>query len=176
MGRSKRSKIFFGTLIKCRNNELLRKFSFLKITTKETTMHIQAYTLHNMTNKSNSTITYYYKDILYSRKQRQKNLGLHRYLADWKLDSSKNKIRVSDFFSLKCIFSNFFTENGIFTQKSINLFKGYLSWADNSYFWKSSKFDFHSCHKPGIFCKFCVSYQNSNDKECIKLGLFLLEF
>lgn len=104
MGRSKRSKIFFGTLIKCRNNELLRKFSFLKITTKETTMHIQAYTLHNMTNKSNSTITYYYKDILYSRKQRQKNLGLHRYLADWKLDSSKNKIRVSDFFHWNAFF------------------------------------------------------------------------
>ena len=70
-------------------------FSFFEIITKETTMHIQAFTLHNMTNKSNSTITYYYKDILYSRKQRQKNLGLHRYLTDWKLNSSKNKIRVS---------------------------------------------------------------------------------
>ena len=68
---------------------------FLKITKKETTMHIKAYTLTNMTNKSNSTITYYYKDILYSRQQRHKHLGLHRYLTDWKLNSSKNTIRVS---------------------------------------------------------------------------------
>ena len=88
---------FFGTLVKCGNNELSRfTIQFFEKITKETTMHIQAFTLHNMTNKSNSTITYYYKDILYSRKQRQKNLGLHRYLTDWKLNSSKNKIRVSN--------------------------------------------------------------------------------
>ena len=40
-------------------------------------------------------------------------------------------------------------------------FQGYLSWADNSYFWKSKKFDFHTCHKPGVNCKFCVSFQKS---------------
>ena len=111
-------------------------------------MHIKAYTLTNMTNKSNSTITYYYKDILYSRQQRQRNLGLHRYLTDWKLNSSKNTIRVS---------------KDPWTGRTYRYVKGYLSWADNSYFWKSNKFDFHACHKPGINCKFCVSYQKSKD-------------
>ena len=67
---------------------------FLKIT-KETTMHIKAYTLIHLPEKSNSTTTTYFQNILYSRQQKQKNLGLHRYLTDWKLNSSKNTIRVS---------------------------------------------------------------------------------
>ena len=92
-GRSNGPNNFLGTVIKCRNNELSR-FSFLKIT-KETTMHIKAYTLIHLPDKSNSTTTTYYQNILYSRQQKQKNLGLHRYLTDWKLNSSKNTIRVS---------------------------------------------------------------------------------
>ena len=99
----------------------------------KTTLYLRGYTFKHSPNESNKTVIVYRRKFYVARKLRSKEeYGILRYLTNWNLDKENHSV------------------------------SGVFSWANREFLWKGWKdFGIAHCQSKDYFCKFCVSFENS---------------